>query len=83
LSKVSDAMFTVPVGWMLWRAHMHEPVVVALICPLLQCRPWQVRDTDIVVELRDQVSGVWSPCLTRERIGLRKFWKAAREWSNL
>jgi hypothetical protein len=83
LSKVADAMFSVPVGSMLWGAHMHEPVVVALICPLLQCRPWQVRDSNIVVELRDQVSGVWSPCLTRERSGLRKFWKTAREWRNL
>jgi hypothetical protein len=83
LMKVADAMFTVPVGSTLWGLDMHEPVVVALICPLLHCRPWQVRNTDIVAELRNQVSGVWSPCLTRERTGLRKFWKAVREWSGL
>jgi hypothetical protein len=71
LSKVADVMFTVPVGSMLWGAHMHEPVVVTLICPLLQYRPWQVLNTNIVAELRNQVSGVWSPCLTWEQIGLR------------
>lgn len=83
LMKVADVMFTVPVGSALWGTCMHEPVVVALICPLLPCRPWQVRHTDLVVELQHQMSGVWSPCLTRERIGLRQFWEGARELSGL
>lgn len=81
--KVADVMFTVPVGSALWGTCMHEPVIVALICPLLPCRPWQVRHTDLVVELQHQMSGVWSPCLTRERIGLRQFWEGARELSGL
>lgn len=83
LGKVSDAMFTVPVGTLLWGVEMHEPVVVSLICPLLHCRPWQVRDTDLVVELQEQVSGVWSTDLNREWTALRKFWTGAREWSDL
>jgi hypothetical protein len=80
LGKVADAMFTVPVGTALWGTEMHEPVVVALICPLLPCRPWQVRETELVAELQQQVSGVWSPDLQREWIGMRKFWTGAREW---
>jgi hypothetical protein len=63
---------------------MHAPVVVALIGLLLHSRPWQVWNTNIVAELQDQVSGVWSPCLsTWEQLGLWKFWKAAQEWSDL
>lgn len=83
LGKVADAMFTVPVGSKLWRTEMHEPVVVALICPLLSCRPWQVRDTALVDELRDQVSGMWSPDLEREWTSMRKFWTGAREWNSV
>jgi hypothetical protein len=83
LSKVADAMFTVPVGSYLWAANQHEPIVVALICPLLLSRPWQVRDTELVVELRHQMSGVWSADLAREWSGLRKFWTDAREWPSV
>jgi hypothetical protein len=81
LSKVADAMFTVPVGSLFWGADMHEPVIVALICPLLASRPWQVRDMPLVAELKHQVSGVWSPDLGRERAGLFKFWMGARKWN--
>lgn len=35
LGKVMDAMFTVPMGSTHWSLEMHEPVVIALICPLL------------------------------------------------
>ena len=82
LNKVADAMFTVPVGSLFWNTNMHEPVIVALICPLLaSTRPWQVRDTPLVAELRNQVSGVWSSDLGRERAGLLKFWVDARKWA--
>jgi hypothetical protein len=54
---------------------MHEPVIVALICPLLHCRPWQIRHTPLVAQLQDQMSGMWSSDLARERSGLRNFWK--------
>jgi hypothetical protein len=83
LAKVADAMFTVPVGSHLWGAQMHEPVVIALICPLLHSRPWQVRDTPIVAQLRDNVSGVWSPDLSREWRGLREFWSSTKQWPDL
>jgi hypothetical protein len=76
-------MFTIPVGSTLWPQNMHEPIIVALICPLLASSPWQVRDTRLMAELRNQVSGVWSPSLDRERFGLRKFWEGTREWHGL
>jgi hypothetical protein len=73
-------MFTVHVGSLFWEASIHEPFIVALICPLLASRPWQVQDMTLVVELKDQVSGVWSPDLGQERAGLLKFWMDARKW---
>jgi hypothetical protein len=83
LGKVADAMFTVPIGSMLWRSCMHEPVIVALICPLLHCRPWQIRHTPLVAQLQHQMSGMWSSDLAREWSGLRKFWEGASQWTNL
>ena len=44
-------IFTVPVGSLLWGVEMHKPIVIALICPLLACKTWQVRDTPLVDEL--------------------------------
>jgi hypothetical protein len=83
LGKVADAMFTVPVGSMLWGHDMHEPVVIALICPLLSSRPWHVRATPIMAKLQDSVSGVWSVDLDREWHGLREFWEAAEQWTGV
>jgi hypothetical protein len=76
-------MFTVPVGSYLWAANQHEPIVVTLICPLLLSRPWQVWDIELVVELRHQMSGVWSADLAREWSGLHKFWTDVREWPSV
>jgi hypothetical protein len=74
-------MFTIPVGSLFWGTKMHELVVIALlICPLLACRPWQVRDIQLVDELHDGVSDVWTPGLDREWGAVRKFWSAAELW---
>jgi hypothetical protein len=45
LGKVADAMFTIPVGCLIWPSNMQKPLVVALICPLLSCRPWKVKES--------------------------------------
>jgi hypothetical protein len=83
LRKVSDVMFSVPQGTSVWPQSMHEPVTVALICPLLLSRPWQVRDTPIVARLGESLRDVWSASLARERGSLREFWEATEEWDNL
>jgi hypothetical protein len=83
LRKVSDVMFSVPQGTTVWPQSMHEPVTVALICPLLHSRPWQIRDTPIVARLRESLPVVWSASLDRERSSLCKFWEATKEWDNL
>jgi hypothetical protein len=80
LGKIADAMFTIPVSSLLWGVEMHEPIVIALICHLLVCRPWQVQNTPLIDELRQGVSGVWTPCLDREWGALRKFWSSAELW---
>jgi len=77
LSKLADVLVTVPVGSKVRPPEMHEPIVIALICPLLTSSPWQVRDTKLVAELADSVRGVWSADCSRERAALCKFWSGA------
>jgi hypothetical protein len=79
LGKVADAMFTIPVGCSIWTKAMHEPVVVAQICPLLPCRPWRVRGSPWMVEFEDVMRGVWSSDLQAQRSHLRKF--LLRSWA--
>jgi hypothetical protein len=82
LRKVSDVMFQVPVGTTLWPQSMHEPVTVALCCPLLHSGAWQVRDTPLVARLKEPLLVVWSASLGREPSGSRK-WQATEDWDSL
>jgi hypothetical protein len=79
LGKVADAMFTIPVGCPIWSKGMHEPVVVALICPLLSCRPWRVRGSSWMVEFETAMRCMWSGDLQAQRGSMRKFW--LRSWA--
>jgi hypothetical protein len=76
LRKVADFVVTIPVGSSLWNAELHEPLVLALICPLLNYSPWQVQNTRGLAELTVALPRVWSPHWTVEGDRLRKFWCA-------
>jgi hypothetical protein len=75
LGKIADVVFTLPVGTVLWGKEQHEPVIIGLTCPLLNCSPWQVRKCDELVErLVQDLQGMWSADLIQNRDRLRKFW---------
>jgi hypothetical protein len=82
LMKVADAIFVIPVGCDCWPSNMHEPVVVALICPLLCSSPWQVKETFISDQLKAALPKVWSSGGVDERDLVRKFWEATRSWDS-
>jgi hypothetical protein len=75
LRKVADLVVTIPAGSTLWPQSLHEPVVLALICPLLNCRSWQVRNTRRLVELTASLPRMWSPDWVVEGDSLREFWR--------
>jgi hypothetical protein len=79
LLKASDCCVSLPQGSLLWKAKQQEPIVCALTCPLLPCRPWQVKRHPWVVDWRGEVSRMWREGGTPWRGHLRKFWIAA--WS--
>ena len=82
LIKVADAIFVVPVGSDIWPSTMHEPLVIALICPLLSSSPWQVKETNLPDRLKASLPRVWSAGGTFERDTLRKFWEDSGAWDS-
>jgi hypothetical protein len=82
LMKVADAVFVVPVGSDVWPSNMHEPLVIALICPLLSSSPWQIKHSRLPDRLKAALPKVWSPGGTSERNCLREFWQSAGAWDS-
>jgi hypothetical protein len=74
LRKVSDLVVTIPVGGNLWPACLHEPLVIALTCPLLAYSPWRVKNTKRLVRGQNLLPKVWSKDWSLEGGILRELW---------
>jgi hypothetical protein len=79
LSKVADCMLTIQPGFSHWPVNMHEPLVVAIICPIASTSPWVQRGTPRLVELKADLSEMWSS--NPEGCGdrLREYWPPTKE----
>jgi hypothetical protein len=82
LMKVADVVFVVPVGSDVWPSSMHEPLVIALICPLLSSSPWQIKHSCLPDRLKAALPKVWSSGGSLERNSVRKFWQSAGAWDS-
>ena len=51
LYKSADLIFTIPAGSVVWPHDMHESLIVAVYFPYLHRAPWELRGTDLLVEL--------------------------------
>eukprot|EP00978_Attheya_sp_CCMP212_P023115 scaffold70031_cov33-Attheya_sp.AAC.1 len=76
LSKVADCMLTIPVGFTHWPSNMHEPLVIAIVCPIAVSAPWVQRGSTKLVELKTDLSEMWSSNPERSRDRLRQYWDA-------
>ena len=74
LRKVSDLVVTIGVGGDLWPNRLHEPLVLALICPLLAYSPWRVKRTGGLARGQNKLPQVWSKDWKVEGDILRKLW---------
>lgn len=79
LGKVADILFTVPVGTNIWPSHMYEPVFVGIVFPLPNRFPWTLRNTKLMADARETLSGVWTRDCTREGSHLRELCLQARD----
>jgi hypothetical protein len=74
LRKVSDLVVTVPVGGKLWPSRLHEPLVIALTCPLLSYSPWRAKRSKRLVGGQSPLPKVWSKDWATEGNILRELW---------
>jgi hypothetical protein len=79
LLKAADCCVTLLQGAPLWVARQHEPVVCALICPLLKHRPWQVKQQAWVEEWKCQVPRLWREGGRHWRHHMRQFWLGKKD----
>jgi hypothetical protein len=79
LSKVADLIFVIPTGFSHWPANLHEPLVVALVCPMSRSSPWIQKGCGELVELKSDLSGMWSDDPERSGNRLRQYWTSAPE----
>ncbi|KAL7579146.1 hypothetical protein ACA910_019170 [Epithemia clementina (nom. ined.)] len=84
LGRIADIVFTVPVGSFAWPLFHHEPVIVGLIFPFLNCRPWQVkRDRNRVDDFLAGLQGMSSSGPSDVGNHMHKLWAFAREHADL
>jgi hypothetical protein len=77
LNKVANLIVSISVGCPIWPHQMHESLTLAFICPIVDRKPWVLRDSELVVHLDASVHRVsWEdPDWVGGR--MRKFWNEA------
>ena len=83
LFKAADVVLTVPAGHPAWPASMHEPLMIGILLPYLQHRPWELRRSPIILELANSLHQVWKSGGEPEGPLLRKLWRLQRELSSM
>jgi len=78
LGKVSDVMFTVPIGTSCWPEHMYEPLIIAIVFPLYRYAPWSLKGSKLLGSLGGELQAVWKTLPERSRFILRELCRKAR-----
>ena len=79
LGKISDAMFTLRSGSVIWKKEMLEPLTIAFVCPLLHRAPWRVRRMGFVDEWQSKLRPLSYLSRTDVRNHMRKFWSMSND----
>ena len=77
--KAADVVLTVPAGHPAWPESMHEPLMIGILLPYLQHRPWELRRSPIVLELANSLHEVWKSGREPKGPLLRKLWFLQRK----
>jgi hypothetical protein len=73
LFKVADLVFDIPCGAMSqWADSQYEPLVVGIVFPFLQHRPWQLRNTPKFLAVARKLRSLWKENPTAAGDFLRK-----------
>jgi hypothetical protein len=56
--KAADIRFEIPVGHSLWGNSMHEPLTIAICFPYISRQPWELRKTELMVDVERKLQGM-------------------------
>ena len=75
LNKVCDFVFELPLGKLtVWKEDMFEPLTIGLVLPYLSHRPWQLKQSPVLVGLQKQLRKVWESDPVSSGPILRQLW---------
>ncbi len=83
LYKVSDLVFVLPVGTIMWPDEMFEPCLIGLTFPFIRCKPWQIQGTPKMYAVARQLRHLWGSPDVDPGTFLRKFFQQYRELDRL
>ena len=76
--KEADFYFEVPVGSRVWKTQMHEPLLIAICLPFIQCRPWKLSDTLKLLGMARELRHVWQDANGDPGLILRQLFELPR-----
>lgn len=78
LGKIADVIFNVKSGVCVWPLSCHEPLTIALVCPLLSSSPWTVKRCGLSQRrISEMLQQVWGDDGDAYRDCLRELWVQA------
>ena len=83
LHKVSDVVLLLPAGHPAWPKEMHEPLMIAILFPYLNHRPWGLRRTPKLMDLTNAVREVWESDPMSKGPILKELWSLQRRLSGM
>ena len=83
LYKAADIVLTIPPGHKAWPEEMLEPLTIAFCFPYLSHSPWQLKRSQILLELGRTLHEVWNSDPSAEGPVLRQLWKLPTRLANL
>jgi hypothetical protein len=73
LHKIADLVIEIPAGCRsFWPKYMHEPLLIGLTLRFSSFYPWQLRQSDSLLDMARQLREVWKDPSTDERVILRQ-----------
>jgi len=83
LFKASDLVVVLPPGHVAWPAEMLEPLTIAFCFPYLSHSPWQLKRSQVLLELGRSLHEVWNSDVCTEGPLLRKLWELPSRLENM
>ena len=74
LSKAADVLFNIVEGVEFWPDGMHEPLTLAILCPISYSPPFKVKRHEHIDKWKCHMSTLWGESTSVIRAYLRKLW---------